>query len=107
MEREFTKDNFSAEVLEASKDKPVLVDFFATWCGPCQVQGPIVEDLAKDLGDKAVIGKLDSDQAMDIARSYGVMSIPTLIVFRNGEPAERFVGVQDKEILAEAISKHL
>lgn len=107
MEKEFTKDTFAAEVVEASKSKPVLVDFFATWCGPCQVQGPIVEELANDLGDKAIVGKIDSDQAMEIARSYGVMSIPTLIVFRNGEPVERFVGVQEKDILAEAINKHL
>jgi thioredoxin len=107
MEKQFTKDNFASEVIEASKTQPVLVDFFATWCGPCQVQGPIVEELAGEYAGKAAIGKLDADQAMDIARSYGVMSIPTLIVFKNGEPAERFTGVQERETLNDAITKLL
>ncbi len=106
MAHQFTKESFSSEVIEASKTQPVLVDFFATWCGPCQAQGPIVDEVATDFAGKAVVGKLDTDQAIEIARQYGVMSIPTLIVFRNGEPAERFTGVQEKEILAEAITKH-
>jgi len=103
----FTKDNFQTEVIEASKSKPVLVDFFATWCGPCQVQGPIVEEVASMIADKAVVGKMDTDQSIEIARQYGIMSIPTLIVFKNGEAAERFTGVQERETLLDAINKHI
>ncbi len=106
MAHQFTKDSFAAEVIEASKTQPVLVDFFATWCGPCQAQAPIVDEVASEFAGKAVVGKLDTDQAIEIARQYGVMSIPTLIIFKNGEPAERFTGVQEKETLAEAITKH-
>lgn len=107
MAQQFTKDTFAADVLEASKTQPVLVDFFATWCGPCQAQAPIVDEVAKLMEGKAVVGKLDTDQAIEVARQYGVMSIPTLIVFKNGEPAERFTGVQEREVLTEAITKHL
>lgn len=102
----FTKDNFASEALEASKTKPVLVDFFATWCGPCQAQAPIVEQLAEEISDTATIGSLDVDQANEIAKQYGVMSIPTIIIFRNGEPVERFVGVQEKDFLKENLAKH-
>ena len=103
----FTKENFASEVLEVSKSKPVLVDFFATWCGPCKAQAPIVEELAVSMDGKAVVGELDTDQAIEIARQYGVMSIPTLIVFKNGQPAERFTGVQEKETLTDALNKHV
>lgn len=106
MTQEFTQDNFTADVIEASKNKPVLVDFFASWCGPCQIQAPIVDEISEDMGDKAVVGKLNTENAMDVARQYGIMSIPTIIVFRNGEPAERFTGVQEKEVLAESLAKH-
>ena len=105
MSNSFTQANFQTEVIEASKAKPVLVDFFATWCGPCQMQAPIIEELAKEIADKAIVGSLDVDQAREIAMQYGVMSIPTLIIFRNGEPAERFVGVQQKDDLAALLSK--
>lgn len=105
MLQHFTKDNFMTDVVEASKTQPVLVDFFAPWCGPCQVQGPIVEELAKDMEGKAVVGKLDTDQSLEIARQYSIMSIPTIIIFRNGEPAERFVGVQEKQALADLLTK--
>ena len=102
----FTKDNFVTEVIEASKTKPVLVDFFAPWCGPCQIQAPIVEALAEELGDKVVIGSLDTDQALEIAKQYGVMSIPTIIIFRNGEAVEKFVGVQEKDFFKEILAKY-
>jgi len=105
MIKHFTKDTFAAEVIEASKTNPVLVDFFAPWCGPCQAQGPIVEDLAKDMEGKAGVGKINTDEEMEIARQYGIMSIPTIIIFRNGEPAERFVGVQEKAALADILTK--
>lgn len=105
MSKVFTQEGFNNEVIEASKTRPVLVDFYASWCGPCQMQAPIIDELSEELEEKAVIGKLDTEQAMQIAQEYGVMSIPTLIIFRNGEPAERFTGVQSKEILTEALAK--
>jgi len=107
MPKHLTKENFAAEVLEASKTKPVLVDFHAEWCGPCQIQAPIVEDTATAFEGKAIVGELDADQAMEIAREYGVMSIPTLLIFKNGEMVEKFVGVQEQETLSAGLTKHL
>ena len=107
MTQEFTQDNFAAEVLVASNNKPVLVDFWASWCGPCQIQGPIVDEISEEVGETAIIGKLNTESAMDIARQFGIMSIPTVIVFRNGQPAERFTGVQDKSTLMEGLHKHV
>lgn len=103
---QFTDDNFAAEAIEASKSKPVLVDFFASWCGPCKMQGPIVDELAEAIGDKAVIGKLDTEANQQVAQEYGVMSIPTLLIFKDGKVAEQFVGLQSKEALAEVIKKY-
>jgi thioredoxin 1 len=103
----FTNENFQKEAIEASKEKPVLVDFFASWCGPCKMQAPIIDEVAKEVGDKAVVGKLNTEEAQEVAGKYGVMSIPTLIIFRNGEPAETMVGMQPKEGLIEAIEKHI
>ena len=105
MAKEFTDDNFQADVIEASKNKPVLVDFFAAWCGPCKMQGPIVDEVSDAVGDKAAVGKLDTEAAQQIAAKYGVMSIPTLIVFKDGNPAETLVGLQSKESLVTAIEK--
>jgi thioredoxin 1 len=105
MLQHFTNENWQTEVIEASKTKPVLVDFFATWCPPCQILGPVIEALANEVGDKAVVGKLDTDQSMELARQHNIMSIPTIIVFRNGEPAERLVGVQEKETLMTLLTK--
>jgi thioredoxin 1 len=99
-----TDDNFTAEVLEASKAKPVLVDFFATWCGPCQMQAPILEETATAVGDQAIIGKLNTEEAMKTAQEYGVMSIPTLLIFKDGKEAKRFVGVQMKDDLISELS---
>ena len=91
-----TNDNFEAEVLKA--DKPVLVDFWATWCGPCQKQGPIVEELADEQSDIKVC-KLDVDEASDIAEQFNIMSIPTVIAFKDGEVLNKSVGLQSKESL--------
>ena len=105
MLKHFTDDNFQSEAIETSKTKPVLVDFFATWCGPCQMQAPIIEELAETIGDQAAVGKLDTEQAAATAGQYGVMSIPTLIIFKDGREAKRFVGVQLKEDLLAELNK--
>ena len=98
----FHKDTFDAEVLKSSK--PVLVDFFATWCGPCKMQAPILDELAQELGDSVTIGKVDIDQDTELSIQYGVMSVPTLMVFRGGKPVSTMVGVQDKETLKKALA---
>lgn len=91
----FTVQNFEEEVLKSNV--PVLVDFWATWCGPCQMQGPVVEQAAEEMGDAVKIGKLNVDEEGMIAGQYGVMSIPTLIVFKDGKEAARAVGYQTLE----------
>ena len=96
------EENFEQEVLQSSQ--PVLVDFWATWCGPCQKQGPIVEQLAEELSDVKV-GKLDVDVAGAIAERYNIMSIPTIMVFKNGEVSAKAVGLQDKEGLLNLIQQ--
>lgn len=95
MEKTFTSENFSDEVLKA--EKPVLVDFYADWCVPCKMMAPTIEELALELSETAIIGKLNIDENMDVASAYRVMNIPTLIVFRDGKPAGKLVGVQEKE----------
>lgn len=97
-----TDQTFEQTVLK--NDKPVLVDFWAVWCGPCQMQGPIVEEVAKEMEGKAVVGKVNVDENPGTAGQYGVMSIPTLIIFKGGQPVKQFVGVQSKEILTSALS---
>ncbi len=104
---QFTDQNFEKEAIEASKTKPVLVDFFASWCTPCKMQGPIVDELAGEIGDKAVVGKLDTEANPAIAEHFGVMSIPTLLVLREGKVVEQLVGLQSKSALATVIEKHL
>lgn len=93
---EFTATNFEQEVLKS--DKPVLVDFWAPWCGPCQIMGPVIEELATEVAT-AKIGKLNVDDHPAIAQSYEVMSIPTLKVFKGGQVVKEFIGVQSKETL--------
>ena len=88
-------------------DDVVVVDFFATWCGPCKMMAPVVEALASEYEGKAVVGKLNVDDASDIAGRYGVMSIPTLIVFKNGQISDKFVGVTSKNELSAALNKAL
>lgn len=97
MELKLSSENFEKEVLNS--EKPVLVDFYADWCGPCKMMAPIVEELAKDLEEKAKVGKINVDENSDIAVEYNVMSIPTLIIFKNGKEEKRLVGVRDKEEL--------
>ncbi|OGI34746.1 MAG: thioredoxin [Candidatus Moranbacteria bacterium RIFOXYA2_FULL_43_15] len=103
MAKIFTDQNFESEVIKS--DKSVLVDFWAPWCGPCQVMGPIVEELATEMGDKVKIGKLDVDENGATAQKYGIMSIPSLKIFKGGIVVKEFTGVQNKETLREELDK--
>ncbi len=98
-----TDANFDKEVLKA--DRPVLVDFWAVWCGPCQMQGPIVEEVAKTMTGKAKVGKVNVDENPTTAQKYNIMSIPTLMVFKNGTVVKQFIGVQSKDILMGELNK--
>lgn len=100
-----TDQNFEEEVLKS--DQPVLVDFWAPWCGPCQMQGPVVEEIAKEFSGKAKVGKLNVDENQAIASRYGIMSIPTLAIFKNGEVVEQMIGLQSKEVLADKLNAHI
>jgi len=101
----FTADNFEAEVLKS--ELPVLVDFYADWCGPCKMQGPIIEELATELAGKAKVGKLNIDLNSAIAEKFGVMSIPTLMIFQGGEAKQTLVGLQGKEALKTELGKFI
>lgn len=89
-----TSQNFKEEVLDS--DKPVLIDFYADWCGPCKMMSPIIEEIAQEVGDTAKVGKVNVDDNQDLAMEYGVMSIPTIIVVKKGEVTKTFVGVREK-----------
>ena len=93
--------NFKQEVLDS--EQPVLVDFWAPWCAPCKMMTPILEELDKDNNSKLKIGKLNTDENQALAANYGITGIPTLIIFKNGEPAERIVGVLPKEEIQKKI----
>lgn len=103
MEMEFTDANFEKEVLQS--DAPVLVDFWAPWCGPCQMMGPVIEDLAKEVGEKAKVGKLNVDENGETAAKFGIMSIPALKIFKGGSVVKEYVGVQAKETLKKALEE--
>lgn len=102
---QLTDANFEEEVLNTSL--PTLTDFWAAWCGPCKMIAPIVEQLADEYQDKLKVTKLDVDQNPTVATRFGVMSIPTLILFKNGEAVERLVGYMPKERLLERIKPHM
>jgi thioredoxin 1 len=95
------------EEMVVNSDKPVLVDFWAVWCGPCKMIAPVLDEIANELEGKLVIGKLDVDNNQDTAMAFGVMSIPTLLLFKNGEPVDRIVGFQPKPQLLKRINAHV
>ena len=101
MALEITDATFESVVLNS--DKPVVVDFWAAWCGPCRMVGPVIEELSKDYDGPAVVGKVDVDSNQEFAAKYGVRNIPTVLVFKNGEVVTRQVGVAPKAVYAEAV----
>ena len=101
MALEITDATFESVVLNS--DKPVVVDFWAAWCGHCRMVGPVIEELSKDYDGRAVVGKVDVDSNQEFAAKYGVRNIPTVLVFKNGEVVTRQVGVAPKAVYAEAV----
>jgi len=100
-----TDETFSQAVLKA--DQPILVDFWAVWCGPCRMVAPVVDEIAREQEGKLKVMKLDVDDNQNTAMAYGVMSIPTLILFKNGQPVERIVGFRPKADMEKKILPHL
>jgi thioredoxin 1 len=105
MEYKFTTDNFEKEVLNS--ELPVLVDFYADWCGPCKMMGPVVESMAEEFEGKLKVGKCNIDDNMAIAQKYSVVSIPTFMIFKNGQAAATFIGAMSKDDFADKIEAAL
>lgn len=102
----FTDTNFQAEVL-GEKSKPVLVDFWAVWCTPCKIQGPIIDQIAIEIGEQAKVGKVEVDESPVISQKYNILSIPTLAIFKNGEMVWQGVGVHQKQAILDELKKHV
>ena len=102
---DLTSENFQSEVIES--DLPVLVDFWAPWCGPCKMMSPIIDEVAKVLDGKVKVAKVNVDENQELAQQHSVMSIPTFVVFKGGQAAEQFSGAMTKEALQEKLEKHV
>ena len=100
---ELTDQNFESEVLKS--DQPVLVDFWAEWCMPCRMLAPTIDKLANDYAGRVKVGKLDTDANRDVAMKYGINAIPTVILFKGGQVAQKFVGMTNKAALAQALDE--
>jgi len=100
---EFTDDNFEQEVLQS--DQPVLVDFWAEWCMPCKMLAPTIDEVASNFGGKAKVGKVDTDSNRNVSMKYGISAIPTVLLFKDGEIAKKFVGLTNKNDLEAAINE--
>lgn len=98
----FDQKNFEEEVIKS--DDKVLVDFYADWCGPCKMMSPIIDEIEEELQGKVKVGKINIDDNPEIAMQYGVMSIPTIMIFKSGEPIKTFVGVTDKQEILEQLN---
>jgi len=105
MAQQFNEKNFEAEVLQS--EVPVLVDFWAPWCGPCKVMGPVIDELARDFEGRAKVGKVNVDENRALAEQFGIMSIPTLIIFKGGRAAGQMVGTASKSLLAKKLEQML
>jgi thioredoxin 1 len=103
--KEVNESNFDQEVLQS--ETPVLVDFWAPWCGPCRVVGPTVDEIAREYDGKLKVVKLNTDDAPAVAARYGIMSIPTLILFKAGQPAAQLIGAQPKQNILQQVTPHL
>ena len=95
-----TSENYEEEVLKA--DKPVILDFYADWCGPCRMMSPIIDEIAEEKADMIKVGKVNIDENQDLAMEYGVMSIPTIVIIKNGKIEKTFVGVRSKSEILDA-----
>jgi len=95
------ENNFEEEVLKS--DKPVILDFYATWCGPCQMMSPIIDEIAKENEGKIKVGKIDTDENSSLAEEYDIMSIPTILIVKGGEVTSRFIGVTSKDKIVEEL----
>ncbi len=104
MSQVFTEENFQKEVLES--DVPVVVDFWAVWCGPCKMLAPTLDQIAAEFEGKAKVGKVNVDENQQLAAQYGIMSIPTVMIFKDGKVVEQFIGVQPKGVYVDALQKH-
>jgi len=101
MALEFTDTNFEDLVIKS--DKPVIVDFWAVWCGPCRIVGPVVQEIGEEYSDKATVGKLDVDHNPESARKYGIRNIPTILYFKGGEVVDKQVGAVPKQVLVQKL----
>ena len=97
-----TSENYESEVLKS--EKIVLIDFYADWCGPCKMMSPVIDEIAEEMKETVKVGRINVDKHQDLAMEYGVMSIPTIVVLKNGEVQKTFVGVTDKEEIKQALN---